>query len=262
MRLAVPALWKGVKIVEAEIKRPDSGTLANTAKARKIQTEMHAMTEYISGSVISYTDSEGKDYTDIQSIKSITTGLPLQAAEQLSVKIMCLLYPEEYVQGIYTCPISGCNNKIKISKSNNNSVMFEDLEVVERDNSDIVFTLREKVVLSKKESGEIIIGGQSLVFSIPTVKQYIAGIQKYPGNEIYQYYEMVLSCLKLIDGIPIDANKIKAYGMSWIKKIDVGDIGDILKKINQGGIIKEIDIICSECTEEFKGPVELASFFA
>jgi hypothetical protein len=262
MRLAVPVKWKEIEITECEIQRPNSGALALTTKAKNEQTIVHAMIEYVTGGVEKYIDSSGKEYKEKSDIRSITQSLSLQTTEHLTMRIMAQIYPGEYIQGLYECPFPGCDTKIKISEKNENSLSYDDLEVEYTENNNIDFLLMEPVFLFNSKTGESIIGGQSLNLKIPTLKDYISGVQKYPGNTRLQCYDVIINCIETIDRNPVDKKIIKSWGMSWMKKVDGEDAEKIVNLFEQGGIKKIINLTCPKCMEEFEGNIDISSFFA
>lgn len=262
MRLAIPAKWENKEITECEIKRPDSGTLALTSKAVNEQTIIHAMIEYLSGGVEKYIDSSGNEYQEKKDIKSISQSLPLPTGEQLTMQIMAIIHPNEYIRGLYECPVSGCDTTIKVSPQNDNSKSYDELDIQYADNKSINYTLIEPVYMENKKTGEAIFGGQNLVISIPTLKNYLKAIISYPRNHNLQCYDVIINCIESIDGQEVDANILKSWGMIWIKKVDGEDTKEIVNQSEPGGIQKKIDLTCSRCAEEFEGPIDISSFFA
>jgi DNA-directed RNA polymerase subunit RPC12/RpoP len=263
MKLTIPTFSNGKLYTECEIRKPRGGVIADTQEAIDREGSYQAMREFVSGSIKSFTDSDGN--IEESNIKRIVLDMPYIAAEDIAIKVMATVNGDDKIEGIYPCP--RCGKKIicqflSVDEDTRDRVSDLSIIIMEPYSETIHIDLIEPIIIQSK-SGEIIQDVKSIDFRWPTLSDCINGSKKFGDTEqIRRQYSIYNSAIvKVNDETPSLAWK-STWGMYVFSKMETDDINKISRELKKYGMQKIVKRHCSECGKEWNSAINVDGFFA
>lgn len=268
VKLPIPIKVNNEQYGSVMIRKPSPEVIANTDRAAREKDRYSAIKVFLDGSVEEIHKDDGQIINDKISIKRLLHDLPYRSAELLSIKIMLYLDNNDYIEGVYYCPL--CNTKIICTlKEEDGMVIYdtrdriEDLKITYADSNDnIYFELSEPVEIQLSENETDLVCDMEL--SHATLSNCISAISNNGGKAdgFLQFYIFTES-LKRINGIDVDAKWKRRNGVYLFKNLkDIKtDLIGLSNKISEYGIETKVTKQCHNCGKEFRATVNTSNFF-
>jgi hypothetical protein len=265
--LPIPFRYGQRVITKASFDTPELSSIANVRKYAESNV-WKAMKAYIDGSIIALIDSDGEEITGNGEIKKATESMPIQSAEVLSVAIALSYNEDDYVEGLYECPL--CKNVVKAIDDGEDDTRdrIRNLSIVSCESADemVHIELKNHIVIkgksrADKEEHELVITEFSMRH--PTIRDGIASMGKYGAtDELRQQFAMFTEALVSINGEEVSQAERAQFGMMIFEKMKAGhDTREINRQTTQYGISGRVKKVC-RCGRRFDATIETRSFFA
>lgn len=264
MQLYTPIFFGGKVYVEAEIKKPTPGVLADAHRLMGENKLGSALLAFVSGSIESLTDKEGKIEIKKDQIKIICRDMKQRCIEDIAIDIMLSLDSEDAIEGVYNCP--RCH-KQKVCESRDGidtRDYISELEITYFDKEEDYCEIELTEPYERKEKDEVVEVITTLGFKYPTITDYIQCSARYgTKDEIRVQYALYVECLQNVNGVEIDKQWKNRHGMYMIenlKNVKI-DLSKISTEINKYGRNNKVKKTCEFCGKEWMAFLNTANFF-
>lgn len=277
MQLCVPCFKEDEKIYDrCELLKPKTGVIGNTVEILQEKGEYPAILEFISGGIGSFTTIDDKIVEDKIQIRAICRRMPYLTAETIALQIMALVNPDDWIEGVYSCPrcheriITGIDNdydedtrdrvsdlEIGIMGEDENGEINPDLYI-----NNIHVDLQEPVRILHAKTDNVIEEIESLDLRFPTIDDCIIGMQKYSDKkDVKRQFAIYAVALKKINGEEVKIKWKRTWGEFVFSNMDTSDIAVIGSELQKYGIKKTIVRTCRKCGKVWEAPVNTSNFF-
>lgn len=258
MKLPVPYKFNDKLLIDAEIKKPTTGTIAEAQDAAQ-KNAFSGMSEFVSG-CLSALQSENGNYVDQGQLRNAVKEMPYIDAEYLALKSMALIAGDK-IEGAYECP--RCGNKIICEETEGYDArdsLSELNEIILDKEQTISIILETPIKLINRKDESILEEVNSIEMQIPTVRSCIQAANQ-ANNEIKRQLIIYALSIISINGQPKSYSWINTWGnmiLSQMVPSDTKKIGDFLNNI---GIQKTKSREC-KCGKKWEAALDLWNFFA
>lgn len=257
-QLSIP-IWHGdLKCVEAEIRKPTAGIIAETQD--RLNNEFSAMRFLTSSCVKSYLTDSGDIIEDRLKIMEISKSMPYKTLELLITEILLNYDPRDFIEGVYTCSMCGAKYRSVNDSGFDNRDRVSELEKKYYDGDrtyNVIF--QEPIELSMGKDFMTITDMDLRFGTIEDFEKNYNLIRKPARLQ----FSVNSACIEKINGQPID-NKFKmSYGVRIFDSMTCKeDINRIQEYENSFGLNKKKMKTCNQCGSDFEVSVNLSNFFA
>jgi len=265
LRLPIPIFLKDNIYTHVEVKTPTAKVLADTNDVINSAGEYMGMRNLISG-CIERVFNENNEITDSVSIKSLVFKMPNKTAEFVSTDLIVDFFNgDDYVTGIYPCPI--CRNE-EVSKQSfdiDTRDRISDLKVVymevdEYQNS-ITVNLSEPVIIKvKNEELQV----DNITIGYPTLEHHHKAYTRFGNTNTIRYQLAIYSeALIEVNGQAISDEWRRSYGMKIFENMSrIKEVTDKFSDfINKYGRDLRVEKICKSCGEVWQPIINTSNFF-
>jgi hypothetical protein len=274
MQLCIPC-FKDDKIYDrCEIIKPKVGIIGNTYEILQEKGEYPAMLEFISGGISSFFCTDNTIIENKEQIRAICRRMPYITAEVIALKIMSLINPDDWIEGVYYCPRCGEKIITGIEYGEDTRDKISDLEIVnmgeddneeiniELYNNNIHVDLESHVKIMHAKTDNVLEEIESIDIRFPTIDDCIIGMQKYSNKkDIKRQFAIYSNCIKKINGEDVKIKWRRMWGEYIFDKMDSDDLSVIGKELQKYGIKKSIKRSCRECGKIWDALVNTSNFF-
>ena len=267
MKLPIPIFCNGSIYTDIEIKRAESGVIADTQKVANEIDEYSAMIKFVTGCTESITNDKGDILSDKKRIKQIMTSMSYISVDFVALQIFLKINDDDGIEGIYQCPRCGAQKICELDESNGIDTrdFLNDQKIIYMENfekKEIEITLDYSVEIVNEVDGQLIEKIENFVIRIPQIKDCINAIQRVGKiDKSRLQFEIYNQALIKVNGNEIDNKYKNRWGKYIFSKMDSMDLMKISKIINQYGIEKKVEKICNNCGKNYKTNLNTASFF-
>lgn len=246
MKLPIRIEFDGDVIEDAEL-REMSG--ADIAEVKKIGQNGDTYSAFLAFAVCC-TKSLG-DIEDKARIREAYKVATFDTVYAVAVQGMALTRGITQIEGKYLCK---CGNII------DHTGEFADPlpEYDSIDNTDVSVDI-EKVEITNKKTGELLISAENIEMRRPTVDDSIKAFRKFPDDDTEMQFEVYKNCLKSIDGRAITDKERSAFGDLLFKKMRLTDLNALSNALVQD--FGKTECVCMKCKRRWKAPLDLTNFF-
>ena len=274
MQLCIP-VFKDEKIYDqCEIIKPKSGIIGNTYEVLNEKGEYPAILEFISGGIKTFTSIDNEIIENKEQIRAICRRMSYITAETISLQIMSLVNPDDWIEGVYSCPRCGKKIITGIEFGEDTRDKISDLEIVnmgedekEEINIDLYCNnihvdLENSIKIMHAKTDNILEEIESIDLRFPTIDDCIIGMQKYSDKkDIKRQFAIYSNALLKINGEDIKVKWKRMWGEYIFDKLDPDDLSIIGKELQKYGMKKTIARTCRECGKIWEAPVNTSNFF-
>ncbi len=255
MKLCIPFEKSDKTYTDFDVKKPRSGDIADVQEAFTDQTEFHGILKLLSAGISQLEDSDGGIVADKQEIESICRYMPYQTAEQVALQIMILLNGTDNIETETICPRCGK------SSYTDNAISMSELKTTVMDGVATI-TLDVDPVFIKAKNGEVLKEVNIFSMRYPNINDCISASMKIPPNKsARRQYEIYANAILTVNDEEVDMQWKKTWGRYILEKMEFEVLSEIGQKMQEYGIQKTIDMVCSSCGREWKAPISTTDFF-
>lgn len=266
MRLPIPVVAdNGSRFSEVEIKKPNSGLVADTKKLIDSNPNMFiAVKQFVSGIIVSI-----DDVSDPIALKGLTKNLPYRSAEYLMIQAFILRNPDnDGVEGVYPCP--RCGTQVISEAYEKDGIEYDtrdflsNLEIVYADFTSVEINLLEPIEIKNLKNGEILYSIESIQMSYPTLEHCIQGYNACSDkkDDIRLQFNIYAQALTHINGAEIDSKFRSNFGAILFEKIDNDeDLYKISNAMQEYGLNNKVKKNCPNCSKNWITTLNTNNFF-
>lgn len=258
MKLSVSINYGDRVFTEYELKTLKNGIIADASEAMKEKGDFSGMAVLVSGTLSKLIDETGECVE--RGFSPIVDEAPIQTIEEIALRILTM-DDEDGQEQIAICP--RCKNK-RIYEDED-SIKFEDLEIMEHQGDQIIHVdLQEAVEIKQKGGNENnpLLKIENIDFRFPLIKDGKYGHSKVPSNkDVRRSYATFGSSIISVNGNEVEDKFRKTWGLWVLERMSRNDLKEIQKVINSCGIKKSIERECLVCGKKWNAPVDLSGFF-
>lgn len=262
MKLVIPIFRNDKIYTDVDIKEPTPEVIVRAEEIVKKGLTFKAILEFVSGSIEALYSSDDDIITDKAKIKRICGMMPFISAETLSMKIMCLINENDFIEGVYSCP--RCGEKIITGKDDIEDTRdrINELDIIYADDfmNKIYVDLPESVKIKNVSSGEVLEEIQNFSIRYPVLNDCILA-ENGQTNETRIQLRIYCNALTEINGVEINKDWISQYGMLLINKLKICQLYSIPETLQKYGIKKTKQRTCFNCNKTWEAPLNTSNFF-
>ncbi len=269
MKLPDVIIKDGSVFDECDLIRPVTGVLADTYSAYERTSNPHTALRVLTSGCIGALMGD-KTLTERSQINAHLKKAPYKSIELVALKGLVSIRKQEdnVIEGIYSCPMPGCNEKIQVEKiatdegSNWEDLdHFNDLKIVEcSDKSNFFdYDLAYPVRLNTSEGEREI---NSLKFHRPYIVDCEKAEERVGANDKGRIQLVTYGlCIEEVNGQAVDDTFRNKYGGTIFDRIDPTDTEAIFKEGRKYGLQSYLNKQCPSCAKKWRQIVNPISFF-
>jgi len=264
MKLYMPIFYGDKTYIEAELKKPTAGVIADTSKLMDENKLGSALLTFVAGSIESLKDIEGKEINKKEQIKVICKDMKQSCIENIAIDIVLELDPNDAIEGVYNCP--RCH-KQKVCESRDGidtRDYISQLEIEYYDKEKDYFEVDLEEPYERKDKDEVIEIVNSLGFRYPNITDYIQASARYGDRDkVRVQYAIYVECLLTVNSAEVDKTWKMRYGMHMIESLKgiKNDLRKIGEEMIKYGRDRKVLKVCDSCGKEWEAYLNTANFF-
>ena len=252
------AIFSNDKIyTDIEIKKPKGKVLADVQETASTVDIYSAMYQFILGCTVSVSGDETID--DQAKLKELIKAMPYRSAELVAIKILLLVDPEDYIEGIYQCPRCGKKIIAELKEDSDTRDRISDLAIVieETPENTITYQLESPIIITNVKDGSVIVEVDSIELRMPTLGDCMLTAKQSAATGGFRF-QIVLykNCL-----LGVDAKFRAEWGVYLFEQMSTGDLKGIYEPIKKYGLQSTVEKRCYECGKVWEASVNTTNFF-
>lgn len=246
MKLPIRIEYNGDVIEDAELCEMSG---ADIAEVKKIGQNGDSYSAFLAFAVCC-TKSLG-DLEDKAQIREAYKTATFDTVYAVALQGMALTRGVTEIEGRYLCK---CGNIIEhIGEYADPLPEYESV-----DNTDITLGIN-KVEISNKKTGELLMSVESIGMRRPTVEDSIRAFRKFPDDDSEMQFEIYKNCLKSVDGNEFTDKDKASFGDLIFKKMKLSDLNRLSSVLVQD--FGKTECVCMKCKRRWTTSLDLTNFF-
>jgi len=266
MRLPISVVAEnGNRFSEVEIRKPNSGLVADTKKLIDSNPNMFiSVKQFVSGIITSI-----DNISDPTALKGLIKNIPYRSAEYLMIQAFILRNPEnDGVEGVYLCP--RCETQVIAEAYEKDGIEYDtrdfisDLEVIYTDFTSVEIHFSEPVEIKNMKNGEVLYSIESIQMNYPTLEHCIQGYNSCSDkkDEIRLQFSIYAQALTHVNGTEIDSKFRSNFGAILFEKVDNDqDLYKISNAMREFGLNNKVKKNCPNCSKNWVTTLNTNNFF-
>jgi len=262
-RLPIPIFSTEQIYTGIKLKKPTAKTLADTNDVINSAGEYMGFRNLIAGCTESIYNSD-KEIVDPVSLKSLVFRMPNKTAEYTALQLVIDFHDgEDYVSGIYKCPLCGVNAISRLTGDVDTRDRLSLLKVSYMEEIERYITIQLSNPSIINVRGEEL-AVENLSIEFPTLEHHHKAYARYGNTNLIKYQLAIYTeSLVEVNGQPISDEWRRAYGVKIFENMPnvKKDVNKLSDTINKYGMDLRVEKICKNCGEVWQPVINTSNFF-
>lgn len=248
---------------DIEIKKPKVKVLADVEETASTGDIYSAMYQFILGCTESISSDD--DITDDSAkLKELIKAMPYRSAELVAIKTMLLVDPQDYIEGIYTCPRCGKKIIAELKDDSDTRDRISDLAITVEDQptNTIQYQFESPIIIKSVKDESFRMEIDSVELRIPTLGDCILTAKQtsITGGTRFQIV-LYKNCLITANAEHVDSKFRAEWGVYIFENLNQSDMRSIYEPIKKYGLQSTVEKRCYECGKVWEATVNTSNFF-